>query len=81
MGPFDDFCNQVLMVRTANGFPGADISTVSFEVNVSQCERLGNDPRYCVSGSGPVRTNTSATWYGTGDPAGGCGGCGGQKVQ
>lgn len=76
MGPFTDFCADILLCRQSNNFPGADIVTVQNDVNQAQCQRLGNDPRYCAPGSGPITVNTAPAWLATAGP-GGCGGCGG----
>lgn len=75
MGPFTDFCQEILICRQSNGFPGADAVTVANDANRAQCDRLGNDPRYCGPGSGPVVANNAPAWLAT--AGGGCGGCGG----
>ena len=75
-GPFDDFCRSILAVRQGNGLPGADLATVMADVDRYQCNRLGNDPRYCGQGSGPV-TRADATFFSPGTP--GCSTCGGTK--
>lgn len=80
MGGFTDFCKEVQALRISNGFPETDLPTVELQVNRAQCDRLGNDPRYCMSGSGPVMVHNQAAWVGTAGPDGGCGGCGGQKA-
>jgi hypothetical protein len=76
-GPFNDFCNEVLSMRAGNLLPGADLDTVKRDVDTYQCTRLGNDPRYCARGSGPV-TLPQATFLAVAAP--GCGTCGGSKA-
>lgn len=77
-GPFNDFCNEILAMRSGNLLSGADIDTVKSDVDTYQCTRLGNDPRFCTSSSGPV-TQAQAGFLAV-SPAGGCGSCGGQKL-
>lgn len=77
MGPYDAFCNDVLSVRIANLIPGAVLAVVQSDVQAFTCERLGNDPRVCGPGSGPVAMSAGAVYVG-GQP--GCAFCGGQKT-
>jgi hypothetical protein len=75
-GPFLDFCKTILSCRVGNSFPRATIDEVILDANNAQCERLGNDPRFCAEGSGPV-----VILQGPVAPAGGgCGTCGGKKA-
>lgn len=79
MGPYKDFLQGILSVRTANVLPGATLAEVDADVQNFTCARLGNDPRWCGVGSGPVTQPTAATFYAV-SPVGNCGGCGGQKA-
>jgi hypothetical protein len=80
MGPFKDFLQGILSVRTANLLPGATLAEVDSDVQNYTCARLGNDPRWCAAGTGVVTQQpTEATFYAV-VPRRGCGGCGGQKI-
>jgi hypothetical protein len=79
-GTYIDFCKDVLSLRVGNNLPGATMAQVDADVQSFTCTRLGNDPRWCANGSGPVTQPTADTFYAV-QPGGGCGGCGGSKVQ
>lgn len=74
MGGFEAFCNSILIVRTANGLPRASLAEIAVDVEDQTCKRLGNDPRYCQTGSGPVAVKAGAFLATTGRACGHCGG-------
>lgn len=77
-GPYTDFLKGILSVRTANALPGATEADVDADVKTFTCTRLGNDPRFCGAGSGPVTQPKTGTFMAV-SPSGSCGGCGGHK--
>lgn len=44
--PFQDFCQEVLQMRTANKYSRATIPQVKEDVDEFNCQRLGYDPAY-----------------------------------
>lgn len=76
-GTYSGFVREILTLRQANNLPGADEATVDTDLQAYTCFRLGNDPRYCVSGTGPVQ-RAPDVFYGQGPQ--GCGVCGGAKA-
>lgn len=73
-GTFLSFCKEILQVRLGNGLARATIEEVMADADAAQCTRLGNDPRYCGSGSGPVQRGPIAVYGGAPKPCLGCGG-------
>src|ERR1700743_3476166 len=44
--PFQDFCQEVLKMRVANGYDRATLPQVREDVDEFNCQRLGFDPQY-----------------------------------
>jgi hypothetical protein len=74
MASYSDFCREVLNCRIANTLPNADLASVEREVQNATCTRLGNDPRYCTTGSGPVTMPAGTVYVGKQSDCGFCGG-------
>jgi hypothetical protein len=73
--PFRQFCSEITRMRVANGYQRSSSAQTQADVDEAQCNRLGNDQRWCHGGSGagyyePVRNASK-----------GCASCGLQIVQ
>lgn len=48
MVPFNQQVGAILGHRRGNNLPGADSQTVATDLDAYTCQRLGNDPRFCI---------------------------------
>lgn len=76
-GSIQELVNKVLGYRLANKKPRATYHEVFEDVDVFNCQRFGNDPKYCSDSSNQsydVQQPASQKMH----KASGCGGCGAQ---
>jgi hypothetical protein len=50
-GPFQNQVAWIVDFRRGNNLPGADAQTAASDLDAYTCQRLGNDPRFCIDPS------------------------------